>query len=1031
MTSGISSWAIRRPIPTIVLFLALVIVGLASFMRLPVNANPQVTFPVVTVTVTQRGAAPAELETQVTRKIENMIAGLSGVRHIQSTIADGSSETTVEFRLGVDPDRATNDVRDAVSQIRADLPQGIDEPIITRLDIEGSAILYYTVQAPHMSPVDLSWFVENAIGRDLLSVPGVQRIQRLGGVSREVRVALDPDRLAALNITADFVNTQLRALNADVPGGRGEVGAREQSIRTLGSAPSVAALAATPIPLPGNRWVKLSDIAVVSDGASEPRELAHFDGEPAVGFSVSRARGSSDTVVAEAVSRRVAAIQARSPGVTIREVVSTVEYTHESYKAAMEALVEGAILTVIVVFAFLRDWRATVIAALAMPLSILPTFLAMDLLGFTLNSISLLALTLVVGILVDDAIVEIENIDRHIHMGKRPFLASIDAADAIGLAVVATTLTIVAVFAPVSFVGGVVGQYFRQFGLTVAIAVLASLLVARLLTPLMAAYFLLPKVQPAAGSPSKPSRLAGWYHRLLSWTLDHRRTTLGAAAAVFIGSLVLVPLLPTGFMPTGDNNLTQIKVELPPGSLLSDTDRVTRRIAHDLRRRSEVAHVFVMITEVRQARVLTVLKPRAERKVSRRAFEQSVQLMLANVPDIRFTFLADAGARDVSIILVGDDPVRLAAAARALETEMRGLLQVANVESTEPLPRPELVIRPRFHEAARLAVSVEAIGTVARIATVGQIDAYSAKFNFGDRQVPVRVMLRSEARADLDALRQLRVGRDNGGAVPLTSVADIGFADGEARIERQDRRRRIAVEADLNGVALGTALAAIAELPTLRMLPEGIEQIEYGDAEYMSEMFESFGTAMAMGVLAVLAVLILLFRDFLQPVTILIALPLSIGGAVLALLAYGAALDLSSTIGLLMLMGIVTKNSILLVDFAMTRQQAGVPRRAALLEAGAVRARPIIMTTVAMVAGMIPAAMGVGADAGFRAPMAVAVIGGLLASTVLSLVFVPVAFTCMDDVRAWLGRHLGWLTSVTADDRATAERTTARPGEPA
>ena len=1022
MTHGISAWAIRRPIPTIVLFLVLVVVGWASFLRLPVNANPQVTFPIVTVTVTQRGAAPTELESQITRKIENAISGLTGVRHIQSTISDGTSETTVEFRLGFDADRATNDVRDAVSQIRADLPQGIDEPIVTRVDIEGSAILYYTVQAPQLSAVELSWFVENTIGRDLLTVPGVQRVQRLGGVNREIRIALDPDRLVALNITADLVNTQLRALNADVPGGRGEIGGREQSIRTLGSAPSVAALAATPIHLPGNRWVKLSDIAVVSGGSSEPRELAHFDGESAVGFSVSRARGSSDTIVAEAVGRRLAAIEARSAGVSIREVVSTVEYTHESYNAAMEALIEGAILTVIVVFAFLRNWRATIIAALAMPLSILPTFAAMDLLGFTLNSISLLALTLVVGILVDDAIVEIENIDRHIHRGKRPYLAAIDAADAIGLAVVATTLTIVAVFAPVSFIGGVVGQYFRQFGLTVAVAVLASLLVARLVTPLMAAYLMQPSTRAVPGGSQKTSRLAQWYRRLLGWTLDHRRTTLGLAAAIFAVSMMLIPLLPTGFIPTGDSNLTQIKVELPPGALLSDTDRVTRRIARDLRQRPEVAHVFVLISDVRQARVLVSLKPRTERQTSRRAFEQSVQPMLADVPDMRFTFLADSGARDVSIILAGDDPVRLAASARALEAGMRGLAQISNVQSTEPLPRPELVIRPRFHEAARLGVSVEAIGTVARIATVGQIDAYSAKFNLGDRQVPVRVMLRSEARADLDALRQLRVARDSGGTVPLTSVADIGFANGEALIERLDRRRRIAVEADLDGVPLGTALAAISALPALKTLPEGIEQVEYGDAEYMSEMFENFGIAIAMGVLMVLAVLILLFRDFLQPVTILIALPLSIGGAVLALLCYGAALDLSSSIGLLMLMGIVTKNAILLVDFAITCRRDGMARREALLEAGVVRARPIIMTTVAMVAGMVPAAIGIGADAGFRAPMAIAVIGGLLASTLLSLVFVPVAFTCMDDLRAWLGRHLGWLTSVTAEDRAAVER---------
>ena len=439
MTRNISAWAIRKPIPTIVLFVVLTFAGMAAFMRLPINANPNVSFPIVTVTVTQASAAPAELETQVTRRVEGAASGLPGVNHIRSTISTGVSTTTVEFKIGTDPDRATTDVREAVTQIRSDLPQSIQEPVISRVDVDGSAILYYTIRAPRLSPVELSWFVDDTVNRELLAVPGVQKVQRLGGVNREIRVSLDPDKLLALGVTADQVNSTLRDMNANIPGGRGTIGGREQAIRALGSVKTVEELSQLSVPLPGNRWVRLADIATVADTSAEPRSFARLDGEQVVGFSVSRAKGYSDTTVAEAAKGRIAEIQARTPDIEMKEMISTVQYTMESYDAASTALVEGAILTVVVVFLFLRNWRATLISALAMPLSILPTFAIMALLGFTLNSISLLALTLVIGILVDDAIVEIENIERHIHMGKRPYIASIEAADAIGLAAVSYT----------------------------------------------------------------------------------------------------------------------------------------------------------------------------------------------------------------------------------------------------------------------------------------------------------------------------------------------------------------------------------------------------------------------------------------------------------------------------------------------------------------------------------------------------------------------------------------------------------------
>lgn len=1017
MMSNISAWAIKRPIPTILLFIVLTLMGWASFAKLPINADPQVSFPVVTVTVTRSGAAPPELETQVTRKIEGTIAGLSGVRHITSTIEDGVSTTTVEFRLEMDPDRVTNDVRDAVANVRGDLPGDIEEPIVARLDVEGRAILYYVVQSPSLSLRDLSWFVEDTIARELLAVPGVQKAERFGGIEREIRVELDPQKLVAFGITPDEVNNQIRSLNANVPGGRAEVGSQEQSVRTLGSALTVEAFADTQIPLPDGRWVKLGTLGTVIDGAAEERGFARYDGTPVVGFSVARAKGSSDTAVADAVAAKLAEIGARYPNIKISELLSTVEYTRESYDAAMEALVEGAFLTVLVVFLFLRDWRATLIAALAMPLSLLPTFIAMDYWGFTLNSITLLALTLVVGILVDDAIVEIENIDRHIHMGKRPYRAAIDAADAIGLAVVATTFTIVAVFAPVSFIGGIIGQYFRQFGITVAIAVLASLLVARLLTPLIAAFFLTPKRTKPTEEGKPSSRLGRFYLGVLGWTLDHKLASMGVAIAIFIGSMAMTQYLPSGFLPVSDGNISEVKIELPPGSRLADTDQMTRGLVEKLRARPEVEHVLVTASDLRKADLLIKLKPRAVRQLTRQEFEVAVKPLLQSIPDIRFVFESEGGGRNVSIVLAGDDPQKLTQAARDLVADMKVVEEIANVASTLPLPRPELLIKPRFDEAARLGISVEAIGTTMRIATIGATDSGSAKFNLGDRQVPIRVALLRDARADLDVLRALRVTGANGVAVPLSAVADLSFGTGEAAIERFDRKRRVNVEADLNGATIGQALTAVANLPTMKNLPEGVSEVKYGEAEYMAEMFTSFALAMATGIMMVFVVLILLFKDFLQPVTILMALPLAIGGAVIGLLVYGAALDLSSIIGLLMLMGIVTKNSILLVDFAIDGMERGLDRREALMQAGAVRARPIIMTTLAMIAGMLPAVLGLGAGASFRGPMAVAVIGGLITSTILSLVFVPVVFVYMDMLRQWLGRKLARLTSVTEEDR--------------
>ncbi|MFZ5593192.1 MAG: efflux RND transporter permease subunit [Pseudomonadota bacterium] len=1063
MALRISSWAIRHPIPPIVFFVVLCILGVAAYLKLPINNMPNIAIPIVQVTVVQPGSAPAEIETQITRRIEGSVAGLGNIKRITSSVGGGISATVIEFRLGIDINRAVTDVRDAVNKTRPLLPKGIEEPVIQRIDVEGGPILTYTVAAPAMVAQELSWFVDDVVTRHLLAISGVAKVQRQGGVGREIRVQLNPDRLLSYGITPNQVNAQLRALNINLPGGRTELGYREQSIRTLGSAPTVTELANITITLPNGRFVRLADLAHVYDAASEPRQMARLNDQPVIAFALYRSKTSSEVSVEQAVEVKLAELKRNHPGIEFTQVLSLVEFTKTSYQSALWAFVEGTLLAIVVVFFFLRDWRATWISGIAIPLSVIPTFIVMQWLGFTLNGVSLLALSLVAGVLVDDAIVETENIVRHMRMGKRPFEAALDAADEIGLAVVATTAVIVAVFIPVSFMEGVVGQYFIQFGLTVALAALFSLLVARLITPLLAAYFLkgtsinplkprwrrwkyaqnagpgsgrlrvnsafsrisaLPSLldrihrgtlKPDVPRETLPAWLT-WYGDLLSRALDHRKLVLLGGGAILAGSFALAPLLASGFLPPEDKSLSILRLDLPPGSTLRDTDETVRDITALVRARQEVGSVFAVIGdagdgEVRQAAITIRLVPPDRRLLGVKAFESAIRDDLSRVPNVRMSFLADSGAKEISIVLTSGDPVLLEKTARALEFEMRGLKDLSNITSNLSLPRPELRIQPRLDEMARLGVTVEQIADTVRVATVGDLNVNLAKFNAGNRQVPIRVLVDPEIKKDAGMIANLRVlGRDDR-AVPLGAVADIEFGSGPASINRYDNQRQVTLEANLNGVALGDALDAINSLPTLKALPEGVSRHEVGDAEFFSEMFTSFATAMALGILLVFAVLVLLFGNVIQPVTIMVALPLSVGGALLGLLMTGTPLSLPAVIGILMLMGIVGKNSILLIDFVIEKRREGMPRRRALIEAGTQRARPIIMTTIAMIAGMLPIAIGFGIETAFRAPMAIAVIGGLITSTLLSLIFVPIVYTFLDDFEAWIKPRLLRLTT--------------------
>lgn len=1000
---NMSTWAIRKPVPSLALFLVLCIVGMVSFFRLPVTQFPNIDIPIITVSIGQGGAAPSEIATQIVKPVEGAVSDITGVNHVTATASDGAANITIEFELEVDTDRALNDVKDAVAGVRGDLPDGVTEPLIKRLDVTGQPILTYAISDSTRSIEELSYFVDEVVAREITSASGVGKVDRIGGGDRAIEVGLDPDRLLALGLTAADVNAQIRASNVDLGGGSGDLAGQAYSIRALGAADTLAELRATPISLPSGGTVRLDQIGTVTDGATEASTFALLDGQPVVAIAIFRSTGASDLAAGDKAKDRIAQLSRDYPDVNFTLVDDATVYTEGNYQSAMNTLYEGAALAIIVVFLFLRNWRATIITAVALPLSIIPTFIVMSYLGFSLNTVSLLGITLVTGILVDDAIVEIENIVRHIQMGRPAYEASEEAASEIGMTVVAISFTIVAVFAPVSFMSGIAGQYFKQFGLTVAVAVLFSLLVARLITPMMAAYFMRDGIEPEGETDGLIMRV---YLRILSWTLHNRTVTLLLGVAIFAGSIFSATLLPTEFVPAADTGRTSVSLELPPGSTLADTREASRNVSRIIAQVPEVTNVFVNNSGGDTTASIGVnFGQKSDRDRSFVEIEEDIRTLLAPVPDARLNVSAQ-GQRDIAISVLGDTERGASDAAVALSRQMEALPAIRNTTTTAALVRPEIQIIPRPELAAELGVTAQALATTIRIATIGDTGANVAKFNTGERQIPIVVRLNEDVRQNLMLMRGQRIASNRGSPVPMEAVADLALATGPSTIERYDRRYRTSVQADLTpGFPLGPATAAINELPLAKDMPEGTEIQAAGDAEVMGEVFTQFGLAMGAGVLLVYVVLVLLFSSFVTPITILLSLPLAIGGAIFALYLGNYAIGLSVVIGFLMLMGIVTKNAIMLVEFALEAMGRGVSKEDAMIDAGHKRARPIIMTTIAMTAGMVPSALAVGTGGEFRAPMAIAVIGGLLLSTVLSLLFVPSLFSAINGLKT-RGRSL-------------------------
>ncbi|MFN3472639.1 MAG: efflux RND transporter permease subunit [Blastomonas sp.] len=1042
---NMSAWSIRNPIIPLVFFTGLLFAGILSFMRMDVVNNPDIDFPAAQITITQPGAAPTEIENQITQRIEAAVRSINGVKNISSTASEGSSNTFVEFEIGTDTIEAVNEVKNAVDQIRGSLPEGILEPSVRKVDATGEPIAYFAVEADDMTIEQLSWFVDDTVTKRLLSIDGMAEVDRFGGVDREIRVILDPARMQALGVTASVVNNALRQINVDAAGGRADVGGTRQSLRVLGNVDTAFELSQMQISLGGGRTIKLTDVATVTDGFGEPTSISKVRNKEVVNFAMTRSKGASDVTVFDDAVKAMNELKEQNPGVRFIQLGSSVEYTKGQYESSIASMIEGAVLAVVVVFFFLRDWRATIISAIAIPLSAIPTFWFMDLLGFNLNFLSLLALGLVAGVLVDDAIVEIENIVRHMRMGKSAYQASIDAADEIGLAVVATSFCIVAVFLPVGLMPGISGQFFKNFGITVVVSVLMSLAVARMITPMVAAYFLEAKGHAAHGE----GKLMDRYMRMLNWSLDkgraqayrgqnagfgrkfvsmfldHRMWMMGVGLLAFLVTIVLFASTPAQFQPTINEDNSRIQIEMVPGTTLEQTEVVADKVAAIMYQQPEVERALIRIREGNGTIFVTLKKDRKKKSFD---FERDLAPTLQSIPDARVTFASQSGGggtnRDISIMLTGSDPDKLYQTAGILVEQMKGLKQVTGPRVNADMRRPEIIIKPRADLAAQLGITTAALSQAIRIATLGEIEQNAAKFSLSDRQIQIRVVLPKESRRDFETIQNLPVQTAAGGSVPLSRVADISFGSGPTTIQRYNQERRVFVGADrAPGVVTGEAMTAINNLPIMKNLPTGVGNKPFGEQEWQAELAVNFVIALVSGVLLVFAVLVLLYKRLMSPLVNMGSLALAPLGGIFLIWVLGQPLSMPVLIGVLMLLGIVSKNSILLIDFAIEEMQRGVPKLEAILEAGHKRAQPIVMTTVAMTAGMVPTALSLSGDGAWRAPMGIVVIGGLIVSTLLTLVIVPAGFSLADGVEKRVGpwlrnKLLTYKPGDNADDEA-------------
>jgi HAE1 family hydrophobic/amphiphilic exporter-1 len=1021
----ISDTAIKRPVLTIVAMLLFVVFGLVALVQLDTDEYPEIDAPVVVIAIPYPGASPDVVEREVIDPIEEVISGISGVDKMTSNSLDSFANIIVEFDFSKDPRMASQEVRDKISEIRNELPMEMEEPILTQFDPADRPIMSLTLSSPGLTGAELTRIADPDITRRLRAISGVASVDLIGAIERELVVEIRPRDLQATGVSVAQVVQALQSQNLASPVGRLAGQLDERTIRLKGRLDSPADFKQLVVSQSKGRIIRLGDLADVRDSTEEPRSFAAYDDESAVGIDILKSTGFSTTAVADQVRTRVTEIQRTLPaGVTLRVVTDAGVRVEDSVMGVQQALIEGAALTVVVVFLFLNSWRSTVITGLALPVSVLASFVAVWAYGFTLNTMSLLGLSLSIGILIDDAIVVRENIVRHVEMGKDHYKAAFDGTDEIGLAVTATTLSIVVVFIPIAFLGGIAGQWFKPFGLTIVCSVLVSLFVSFSLDPMLSAYWPDPHL-PMERRPLL-SRLLGrfnhWFDRqaerykgVIAWALDHRFAMVFLAVATFVGALALpaMGIVGAGFVPEMDNSEFAIDIETPPGSNLAYTQVKAQEVSRIARMRPEVTYVYTSIggqgDAVDEGRVYVKLKPKHERIRTQAAIVADIRSDLVRLGGITSSISTgfNPGEKQIQLQVKGPDASELTRLAQAVAAEMRNVPGAVDVALSTKGQKPELDVQLDRALAGSLGVTVGQVAQALRPAFAG-IDVGDWIDPSGETR-DVTIRLAPESRtvvADLESL-PLLVGSDNDKSIPLGQVARVTPSIGPARIDHLDRDRVIIVEANTENRALSAVVGdTMARVQQSVTFPTGYSLSQGGETEEQQEIFTQMFIAIGVAILLMYFVLVVQFGSFLEPLSIMLSLPLSLIGVMLALMITGESLNIMSMIGVILLVGIVAKNAILLIDFAKWSEEAGMHRREALIQAGRVRLRPILMTTFALVAGMVPVALGTGEGGDFRAPLGITVIGGVVTSTLLTLLVIPTVYEILADSRDWLSARL-------------------------
>lgn len=1026
---GLSGLAIRRPVFTAMVMLGLVVLGVFGFRRLAIDQFPEVDIPVVAVQTVYPGASPETVEREVTRRLEEAFNPVEGVDRITSISLESVSQVIIEFELGRDVDQASQDIRSKIEAVRRDLPEDIEPPVVQKFDPQAMPIVSLALSSETLPLPELTTLADETVRRKLESVTGVGEVRLTGGLEKEIRVHLDPVRMQAVGVAVPEVMAALQRQNVEVPAGRLERGNTERLVRVMGRITDPAQFGDIFVADRGGRPIRLRDVARVEEGTEEERSVALVDGERAVSLDILKVSGANTVDVADGVNEAIAELRTELPeGVRIQVVRDNSQDIRRSVEDVIHELLLGAVLTVVVVMLFLNDWKATTITALALPVSVVSSFILLNALGFTLNLLTLMALSLSIGILIDDAIVVIENVVRHRELGEDHFTAAGRGTQEIMLAVMATTFTVVAVFVPVAFMGGIIGRFFYQFGLTVAWAVLVSLFVSFTLTPMLSAWW---GVEPHRGEGGNVvartilafnrwfDRQAAKYRAVVAWALSHRKSTLGIAGGAFIAAMMLFPLIGGGFMPDSDNSEFAVRFETPEGSSLAYTQSKAEQIVEALRSLGGVAYTYTTIGSgptgtVTAGEVYVRLAPVHDRERSQDELMVAARERLSRLFGAQISVL-DAGGMGgaqapLAVQIRGPDVRELQQLGTRVAQEIAAIPGVVDVQSSMGEARPEFRIEVDRDRANEVGLDVGQIAATVRPLLAGQTATRWEDPTGEERDVVVQVAPAGRTSAEQLALLPLATAnRTEGGAaltVPLAGVASVVEGTAPSQIDRQDLERVATVSAGTTPeLSISEASAAIRERLARMDLPPGYSVQLGGETEALEETVGYVLEAILLAVILIFLILASQFESFTQPFAIMLSLPLSLVGVLLALLLTDDTLNMMSMIGVIMLMGLVTKNAILLVDNANQRRLQGTDRRTALIEAGAVRLRPIAMTTLAMIFGMLPIALALGEGGGFRAPMARAVIGGLITSTLLTLVVVPVAYTYFDDIGAWVRRR--------------------------